>query len=168
MLKGCDASILISTNPGSKELAEKDAEDNKDLRVEAFQTISKAKDLVERKCPGIVSCADILAIAARDYVHLVCSSSSSSFNIVLIMSYHFCFMFLNIFLHTKCISMFKLEFPCSMLKLQAAMMLLHSLRRSKDSLRQVQFMVSPSTLLRGTKSPSRALTRYWNSNMFLS
>ncbi|KAI5590939.1 hypothetical protein BDE02_04G044500 [Populus trichocarpa] len=69
-VEGCDASILISTNPGSKELAEKDAEDNKDLRVEGFQTISKAKDLVERKCPGIVSCADILAIAARDYVHL--------------------------------------------------------------------------------------------------
>jgi peroxidase len=86
ILKGCDASILISTNPGSKELAEKDAEDNKDLRVEGFQTISKAKDLVERKCPGIVSCADILAIAARDYVHLVCASFSSSFNIVLIIS----------------------------------------------------------------------------------
>uniref|UniRef100_A0A6N2KZQ6 Peroxidase n=1 Tax=Salix viminalis TaxID=40686 RepID=A0A6N2KZQ6_SALVM len=69
-VEGCDASILISTNPGSKEVAEKDAEDNKDLRVEAFQTINMAKELVERKCPGIVSCADILAVAARDFVHL--------------------------------------------------------------------------------------------------
>lgn len=70
-MQGCDASILISTKPGSKELAEKDAEVNKDLRVEGFETIRKAKALVERKCPGVVSCADILVIAARDYVHLV-------------------------------------------------------------------------------------------------
>ncbi|KAG6754927.1 hypothetical protein POTOM_040731 [Populus tomentosa] len=69
-VQGCDASILISTTPGSEVLAEKDAEDNQDLRVEGFQTISKAKALVESKCPGVVSSADILAIAARDYVHL--------------------------------------------------------------------------------------------------
>lgn len=71
-MQGCDASILIESKAGSKELAEKDAEDNKELRVEGFETIRKAKALVESKCPGVVSCADILAIAARDYVHLVC------------------------------------------------------------------------------------------------
>ncbi|KAI4296855.1 hypothetical protein L6164_036775 [Bauhinia variegata] len=69
-VEGCDGSILIATKPGSKELAEKDAEDNRDLRVEGFETVRKVKALVESKCPGIVSCADILAIAARDYVHL--------------------------------------------------------------------------------------------------
>ncbi|KAB5534067.1 hypothetical protein DKX38_017153 [Salix brachista] len=69
-VEGCDASILISTTPGSKVLAEKDAEDNQDLRAEGFQTVSEAKALVESRCPGVVSCADILAIAARDYVHL--------------------------------------------------------------------------------------------------
>lgn len=67
---GCDASILISTKPGSKDLAEKDAEDNRDLAIEAFDSIKKAKALVDSKCPGVVSCADILAIAARDFVHL--------------------------------------------------------------------------------------------------
>lgn len=71
-MKGCDASVLISSKAGSKELAEKDAEDNKDLRAEGFENIRKAKALVESKCPGVVSCADILAIAARDFVHLVC------------------------------------------------------------------------------------------------
>ena len=73
-MQGCDASILIASKPGSKELAEMDAEDNKDLRVESFETIRKAKALVESKCPGVVSCADILAIAARDFVHLVTDS----------------------------------------------------------------------------------------------
>lgn len=71
MIKGCDGSILIASKPGSNMLAEKDAEVNKDLRLEAFETLRKAKALVESKCPGVVSCADILAIAARDFVHLV-------------------------------------------------------------------------------------------------
>lgn len=78
-LKGCDGSILISTVPGSKVLAEKDAVDNKDLRKEGFESITKAKALVESKCPGAVSCADILAIAARDFVHLV---SPSPFHLI--------------------------------------------------------------------------------------
>ncbi|KAJ7968659.1 Peroxidase [Quillaja saponaria] len=69
-IEGCDGSIFIASKPGSKVLAEKDAEDNKDLRMEGFEGIRKAKALVEGKCPGVVSCADILAIAARDYVHL--------------------------------------------------------------------------------------------------
>ncbi|GMH19543.1 hypothetical protein Nepgr_021384 [Nepenthes gracilis] len=69
-VEGCDASILISTRPGSKVLAEKDAPDNKNLAAEAFDSINKAKSLVESKCPGLISCADILALAARDFVHL--------------------------------------------------------------------------------------------------
>ncbi|KAL1365232.1 hypothetical protein HN51_013301 [Arachis hypogaea] len=70
-VEGCDGSILIASKQGSKELAEKDAEVTRELRVEGFETVMKAKEAVERKCPGVVSCADILAIAARDYVHLV-------------------------------------------------------------------------------------------------
>lgn len=70
-MQGCDGSILISSKAGSKELAEKDAEDNKDIAKEAFEVINKAKAVVESKCPGVVSCADILAIATRNFVHLV-------------------------------------------------------------------------------------------------
>ncbi|KVI00994.1 heme peroxidase, partial [Cynara cardunculus var. scolymus] len=68
---GCDGSILISSKPGSKELAEKDAQDNKEIPVEAYDIIEKAKAMVESKCPGVVSCADILALAARDFIHLL-------------------------------------------------------------------------------------------------
>lgn len=70
-VEGCDGSILISSKPGSNELAEKDAQDNKDIPVEAYDIIEKAKAMVETKCPGVVSCADILALAARDYIHLL-------------------------------------------------------------------------------------------------
>ncbi|XP_021849414.2 peroxidase 19 [Spinacia oleracea] len=69
-VEGCDASILISSKSGSKELAERDAWQNKDLPIEAFEGINKAKALVESKCPGVVSCADVLTISTRDYVHL--------------------------------------------------------------------------------------------------
>lgn len=74
-LKGCDASITIKSKQGSKMLAEKDAPDNKDLREEGFESVRKAKALVESQCPGVVSCADILAIEARDYVHLVSTTA---------------------------------------------------------------------------------------------
>ncbi|KAL2931821.1 Peroxidase 19 [Bienertia sinuspersici] len=69
-VEGCDASILITSKPGSKKLVERDAAENKDLPIEAFDAIDKAKALVESKCPGVVSCADILSISTRDYVHL--------------------------------------------------------------------------------------------------
>jgi peroxidase len=50
---------------------ERDVEENRNLPQEAFDTVELAKAAVESKCPGIVSCADVLALAARDYVQLV-------------------------------------------------------------------------------------------------
>ncbi|KAK9131960.1 hypothetical protein Scep_011488 [Stephania cephalantha] len=64
-VEGCDGSILISVSG-----AEREAEENKSLAKEGFAVVDKVKALVETKCPGIVSCADVLAIAARDFVHL--------------------------------------------------------------------------------------------------
>ncbi|KAJ4882846.1 Peroxidase 55 [Raphanus sativus] len=64
---GCDASVLIASDKGD---AEKDAHDNISLAGDGFDTVAKAKLAVEAQCPGLVSCADILALAARDVVVL--------------------------------------------------------------------------------------------------
>ncbi|XP_027153914.1 peroxidase 55 isoform X1 [Coffea eugenioides] len=73
-VEGCDASVLIASPNGD---AEKDAPDNLSLAGDGFDTVFKAKQAVEAECPGIVSCADILAIAARDVVVLAgCPSFS--------------------------------------------------------------------------------------------
>ncbi|EOY02826.1 Peroxidase superfamily protein [Theobroma cacao] len=66
-VEGCDASVMISSPNGD---AEKDAQDNLSLAGDGFDTVIKAKQAVERQCHGIVSCADILALAARDVVVL--------------------------------------------------------------------------------------------------
>lgn len=63
-VRGCDASVLI--NSTSKKQAEKSAIPNLTLR--GFGFIDNIKSLVEKQCPGVVSCADILALTARDAV----------------------------------------------------------------------------------------------------
>lgn len=69
ILKGCDASVLL--NSTGKEKAEKDGPPN--ISLHAFYVIDNAKQELEKKCPGVVSCADILALAARDAVAHVSS-----------------------------------------------------------------------------------------------
>ncbi|XP_076915047.1 peroxidase N1-like [Bidens hawaiensis] len=60
-VNGCDASILLDGN-----LSEKTAATN--LRLRGFDVIDAAKSMLETVCPGVVSCADILALATRDSV----------------------------------------------------------------------------------------------------
>ncbi|KAE8700195.1 Cationic peroxidase 2 [Hibiscus syriacus] len=63
-VQGCDSSVLIS---GSS--SERSALPNLGLR--GFKVIDDAKTQLESLCPGVVSCADILALAARDAVDLI-------------------------------------------------------------------------------------------------
>lgn len=66
--KGCDASVLLDSVEGMQ--SEKEAGPNLNS-LRGFEVIDKIKYLLEEECPVTVSCADILAMAARDAVVLV-------------------------------------------------------------------------------------------------
>lgn len=64
-VEGCDASILLnSTSEGNT--TEKTALPN--LSVRGFDFIDRIKSLIEAECPQTVSCADIIALTARDSI----------------------------------------------------------------------------------------------------
>ncbi|XP_010246527.1 PREDICTED: peroxidase 16-like [Nelumbo nucifera] len=68
-VRGCDASVLLAS-PNNK--AEKDHPDDLSLAGDGFDTVVKAKAAVDLdpRCRFKVSCADILALAAREVVAL--------------------------------------------------------------------------------------------------
>ncbi|XP_066346937.1 peroxidase 57-like isoform X2 [Miscanthus floridulus] len=66
-VQGCDASVLLDRVDGRK--SERDAGPNQSVR--GMGAVEAIKQRVEKACPGTVSCADILALAARDSLVLV-------------------------------------------------------------------------------------------------
>lgn len=67
-VQGCDASVLLdgsASGPGEQE-----APPNLSLRAESFEIINDLRRLVHDECGRVVSCADIVAVAARDAVFL--------------------------------------------------------------------------------------------------
>eukprot|EP00253_Pinus_taeda_P005353 PITA_05353 len=66
-VQGCDASVLLDDTPTFK--GEKTANPNVNS-IRGFEVIDAIKERLETACPGVVSCADILALAARDGVVL--------------------------------------------------------------------------------------------------
>jgi peroxidase len=65
-VQGCDGSVMLRSRRGT---AERDATPNRSMR--GFDAIERIKARLEMLCPLTVSCADIIAMAARDAVHLV-------------------------------------------------------------------------------------------------
>ncbi|CAJ2646233.1 unnamed protein product [Trifolium pratense] len=66
-VNGCDGSVLLDDTDTLK--GEKNALPNKNS-LRGFDVIDKIKFDLESVCPSIVSCADILALAAREAVYL--------------------------------------------------------------------------------------------------
>ncbi|XP_066311649.1 cationic peroxidase SPC4-like [Miscanthus floridulus] len=66
-VQGCDASVLLdgsATGPGEQQ-----APPNLTLRPTAFKAINDIHDRLQKECGGaVVSCSDVLALAARDSV----------------------------------------------------------------------------------------------------
>lgn len=79
-VQGCDASVMLASPNGN---AEKDHPDDISLAGDGFDTVIKAKAAVDSNfnCRNKVSCADILALATREVVSLVCTPSIS-FNFI--------------------------------------------------------------------------------------
>ncbi|KAJ7543894.1 hypothetical protein O6H91_09G057400 [Diphasiastrum complanatum] len=66
-VQGCDASVLLVSTPG--RVCERDAIPNANS-LRGFEVIFSAKQKLEQICPRIVSCADIIALSARESVLL--------------------------------------------------------------------------------------------------
>ncbi|KAL3831129.1 hypothetical protein ACJIZ3_019931 [Penstemon smallii] len=67
-VQGCDGSVLLDDTVTLQ--GEKKASNNVNA-LKGFRIIDRIKNRLESECPGTVSCADILTIAARDAVLLV-------------------------------------------------------------------------------------------------
>ena len=59
------SSDLLDDAPGIR--SEKNASPNR-RSARGFEVIDAVKAAVERACPGVVSCADVLAVAAEESV----------------------------------------------------------------------------------------------------
>ncbi|KAF7836429.1 Peroxidase 17 [Senna tora] len=66
-VNGCDASMLLDDTPTM--LGEKLALSNINS-LRSYEVIDEVKEALEEACPGVVSCADIIIMAARDAVAL--------------------------------------------------------------------------------------------------
>ena len=71
-MQGCDGSVLLDSS--GTIISEKRSNPNQNS-ARGFEVIDEIKAAVEKECPETVSCADILALAARDSTVLVRSIS---------------------------------------------------------------------------------------------
>lgn len=68
-VQGCDGSLLLDSS--GSIVTEKNSNPNSNS-ARGFDVVDQIKSALENECPGIVSCADALTLAARDSSVLVC------------------------------------------------------------------------------------------------
>ncbi|KAL3699314.1 hypothetical protein R1sor_017336 [Riccia sorocarpa] len=67
-VRGCDASLLLNSVDGNT--AEKDAVGPNKNSIRGYEVYDGIKAALEKACPGVVSCADIIQLVARDIIVL--------------------------------------------------------------------------------------------------
>lgn len=68
-MQGCDGSLLLDDDDATGFKGEKTANPNLNS-VRGFEIVDEIKAAVDSACHGsVVSCADVLAVAARDSVY---------------------------------------------------------------------------------------------------
>lgn len=73
-VRGCDGSVLLDRSYQNPH-PEKEAAAN--IGLAAFDLLEEIKAAVERRCPGVVSCSDILVYAARDAASILSNGKIS-------------------------------------------------------------------------------------------
>lgn len=68
VLQGCDGSVLLDDTATLQ--GEKKASPNINS-LKGYNIVDRIKNIIESECPGVVSCADLLTIGARDATILV-------------------------------------------------------------------------------------------------
>ncbi|MCO5550724.1 hypothetical protein L7F22_004214 [Adiantum nelumboides] len=68
-VQACDASILLADDPNNG--IESELHSPRNFGIRRLEFIDVIKRTLEHQCPGVVSCADIIVLAARDAIALL-------------------------------------------------------------------------------------------------